>query len=188
MMKGIGTMKRNILHGLWLVSAALLVAAGIGCLVNSGDIMNMMADWIGVVMVLSGALQLGVVWLMRNTIFGDRSFLTKAVVTVIVGVFIMCKSFVAGEVLRVMISMMVLVDAVSLLGAALAMNRDHVPGRGWLWLIGALELLLGAAGFLKPEILNLAVSVIVGASLIYEGLVLVYTWFIGMKWRKILKL
>jgi len=100
----------------------------------------------------------------------------------------MCKSFVAGEVLRVMISMMVLVDAVSLLGAALAMNRDHVPGRGWLWLIGILELLLGAAGFLKPEILNLAVSVIVGASLIYEGLVLVYTWFIGMKWRKILKL
>lgn len=181
-------MKKKLLHGMWLVAAAPMIAAGIGCMISSGDVMSLLADWIGIVMLLSGLLQLGITFLVRNTVFGDRSFLIKAVVTIVVGIFIMCKSFIAGEVLRVLISMMILVDGISLLGAALAMNRDRVAGRGWLWLIGAVELLMGIAGFLKPEVLNLAVGLVMGISLIYEGLVLVYTWFIGMKWRKILQL
>ncbi len=176
-------MKKTLLHICWLGAAVLLAAAGIGCLVNSSDVMNMLADWIGILMVLSGLAQLGVVWLMRNTIFSDRAFLTKAVVTVIVGVFVICKSFIAGEVLRVLVSMMILVDGVSVLGAALAMRVDRIPGRGWLWLIGTIEALLGVAGFLRPEILNLAIGILIGVSLIYEALTLVYTWYIGMKWR-----
>lgn len=179
-------MKKHIVSVLWLCAAVLLAAAGLGCMLNPGDVMSMMADWVGWVMTISGLLQLGVVWLMRQTVFGDRSFFVKAVVSIIVGVFIMCKSFIAGEVLRVLISMMVLVDAVSLLGAAWAMNTPRIRGRGWLWLIGLVELALGVCGFLKPEILNVAVSTIMGISLIYEGLSLTYTWFIGMQWRKLM--
>lgn len=178
-------MKRRVINVLWLASAVLLAAAGLGCMLNPGDIMSMMADWVGLVMVLSGLMQLGVVWLMRNSVFGDRSFFTKALVSLIVGVFIMCKSVIAGEVLRVLISMMVLVDAVSLLGAAWAMNSPRIRGRGWLWLIGLVELALGVCGFLKPELLNVAVSTVMGISLIYEGLSLTYTWFIGLQWRKL---
>lgn len=176
--------KRILLTILWGLSAALLVAAGFGCLFNSNEIMDLMADWIGVVVVLSGLLQLSIAWLMRTTIFGDRGFLTKGVVAIVVGVFIMCKSFIAGEVLRVLISMMVLVDGISLLGAALAMRQDHIPGRIWLWIIGILEAALGIAGFLKPEVLNIAVGVVIGLSLIYEGLVLLYTMFLGLRWFK----
>lgn len=179
-------MKKHIVSVLWLCAAVLLAAAGLGCMLNPGDVMSMMADWVGWVMTISGLLQLGVVRLMRQTVFGDRSFFVKAVVSIIVDVFIMCKSFIAGEVLRVLISMMVLVDAVSLLGAAWAMNTPRIRGRGWLWLIGLVELTLGVCGFLKPEILNVAVSTIMGISLIYEGLSLTYTWFIGMQWRKLL--
>lgn len=184
-------MKSNVtkalLHVCWLGAAVLLAAAGIGCMVNSGDVMNMLAGWIGVLMTLSGLAQLGVVWLMRNTIFSDRAFLTKAIVTVIVGLFVICKSFIAGEVLRVLVSMMILVDGVSVLGAALAMKADRIAGRGWLWLIGVVEALLGVAGFLRPEILNIAIGVLIGVSLIYEALTLVYTWYIGMKWRQLLR-
>ena len=124
---------------------------------------------------------------MRTTIFGDRGFLTKGVVAIVVGIFVMCKSFIAGEVLRVLISMMILVDAISILGAALAMRQDRIPGRGWLWLIGIVELALGVAGFLKPELLNITVGILIGISLIYEGLTLAYTWFIGMRWFQRLK-
>lgn len=179
--------KRILINTLWILSAALLAVAGVGCMINNGNIMSMLADWIGVVVVLSGAAQVAVAWLMRTTIFGDRGFLTKGVVAVVVGLFIMCKSFIAGEVLRVLISMMILVDAISILGAALAMRQDHIPGRGWLWLIGAVELALGVAGFLKPELLSVAIGVLIGLSLVYEGLTLLYTWFIGMRWYKLLK-
>lgn len=179
-------MKKHMISALWLCAAVLLAAAGLGCMLNPGDVMSMMADWVGWVMAISGLMQLGVVWLMRSSVFGDRSFFVKAVVSLIVGVFIMCKSFIAGEVLRVLISMMVLVDAVSLLGAAWAMNAPRIRGRGWLWLIGLVELALGVCGFLKPEILNVAVSTVMGVSLIYEGLCLTYTWAIGMQWRKLM--
>lgn len=178
--------KRMTMAVLWSLAAALLVVSGIGCMLNSNEIMDIMADWVGVLVVLSGVLQLGVAWLMRNTIFGNRSFLTKGVVAVVVGIFIMCKSFIAGEVLRVLISMMVLVDGISLLGAALDMRQDRIAGRAWLWVIGILEAFIGIAGFLKPEILNIAVGVIIGISLIYEGLSLLYTMFIGVRWYKAL--
>jgi len=180
--------KSTVLLVVWLLSAALLVAAGIGCMVNSGDIMSIMADWIGVVLIISGALQLLVNYVMRATAFGVRSFLTKGMVTLVVGIVVLCKSFIAGEVIRVLISTMVLVDGISVVGAALEMNRDKVPGRGWLWFIGIVEALLGVAGFLKPEILNITLGILLGVSLIYEGLSLAYTCFMGMKWRKLMNL
>ena len=179
--------KRILLSSLWILAAALFAVAGIGCMVNSGDIMSMLASWIGILVVLSGLAQLTVAWLMRETVFGDRGFLTKGLVAVVVGLFIMCKSFIAGGVLQVLISMMILVDAISILGAALAMRQDHIPGRGWLWLIGAVELVLGVAGFLKPELLSVTIGILIGLSLVYEGLTLLYTWFIGMRWYKLLK-
>lgn len=179
--------KKVLISTLWILSAALLAAAGIGCMIKNGDIMSMLADWIGIMVVLSGVAQVAVAWLMRTTIFGDRSFLTKGVVAVVVGLFIMCKSFIAGEVLRVLISMMILVDAISILGAALSMRQDRIPGRSWLWLIGIVELVLGIAGFLKPELLSIAIGILIGLSLVYEGLTLLYTWFIGARWYKLLK-
>ena len=185
---GVFVMKKNgtLLMIVWLLSAILLVAAGVGCMVNSADITSILADWMGIVLIISGVLQLLVNYLLRDTIFGMRGFLTKAVVTVIVGVVILCKSFIAGEVIRVLISTMILVDGISVIGAAMDMNRDRIPGRAWLWIIGLLEALLGVAGFLKPEILSITLGILLGISLIYEGLVLGYTCFMAMKWRRLM--
>ena len=186
-MEGIMMKKKGtLLMVVWILAAALLVAAGIGCLVNSADITSILADWMGIVLIVSGVLQLVVNYLLRDTIFGLRSFLTKAVVTVIVGVVILCQSFIAGEVIRVLISVMILVDGISVIGAALDMNRDRIPGRGWLWIIGLIEALLGLSGFLKPEILSITLGILLGVSLIYEGLVLGYTCFMAMKWRRLM--
>ena len=185
---GVFVMKKNgtLLMVVWLLSAILLVAAGVGCMVNSADITSILADWMGIVLIISGVLQLLVNYLLRDTIFGMRGFLTKAVVTVIVGVVILCNSFIAGEVIRVLISTMILVDGISVIGAAMEMNRDRIPGRAWLWIIGLLEAILGVAGFLKPDILSITLGILLGLSLIYEGLVLGYTCFIAMKWRRLM--
>ena len=88
---GVFVMKKNgtLLMVVWLLSAILLVAAGVGCMVNSADITNILADWMGLVLIISGVLQLLVNYLLRDTIFGMRGFLTKAVVTVIVLCFVL---------------------------------------------------------------------------------------------------
>ena len=50
--------KGTLLMIVWILAAALLVAAGIGCLVNSADITSILADWMGIVLIISGVLQL----------------------------------------------------------------------------------------------------------------------------------
>ena len=57
---GVFVMKKNgtLLMVVWLLSAILLVAAGVGCMVNSADITSILADWMGIVLIISGVLQL----------------------------------------------------------------------------------------------------------------------------------
>jgi len=81
---------------------------------------------------------------------------------------------------------MVLVDGISLASAALAMRKDGIRGRQGLLVAGILETILGICCLLNPDIVGLAVGIIIGVGLIYEGLALAGTWFVGMKWRGLL--
>lgn len=174
-------MKKTILAACWLGAAVLLAASGVGYLLGVGGDGTEHAVWIGVAMAAAGLMEMGQVWLMRRGVFGDRSFYTKAVVCVITGVFMLGQEFIAGEVLRVLVSMMTMVNGVSLLGAAWAMHAARVKGRAWLWLIGVAELALGCWGFLKPAYMLVAPGALMGVSLLAEGLTLVYTWTLGMR-------
>lgn len=177
---------RNIvLHTLWLAAAVALIAGGIGILCDYSNVMVTVADWIGIVMVLSGLMQLGVTVLMRATIFGDRAFFTKGAMTLIVGVIILLKPIITATILWVLLSVLVLVDGISLVSASLAMHKDSKSIRGWWGLLagGALEAILGVCCLLNPDIVGLAVGIIIGVGLIYEGLALAGTWLVGAKWR-----
>lgn len=180
-MKTPAKMKQYLLHGLWLGASALLFAAGVGSLLTGSGALQ---AWTGALLVLSGVMQVALSRLMRRNAFGDRSFFTKGVTAMAVGALVMCGTFIAGEVLRALISMMTLTAGVHLLTAALAMQADRIRGR-WLLAGAALaELLLGAAGFLKPELLGVLAGPITGVSLLYEGAVILLTWHIGMRWMK----
>lgn len=173
------------IHILWLTAAAALIAGGIGILCDYSNVMITVADWIGIVMVLSGLMQIGVTVLMRATIFGDRAFFTKGAMTFIVGVIILLKPVITATILWVLLSDMVLVDGISLASAALAMRKDSkgIRGRFGLLIAGALEGVLGVCCLLNPDIVGLAVGIIIGTGLIYEGLALAGTWFVSARWR-----
>jgi len=100
------------------------------------------------------------------------------------GAFVMCRALIAGEVLRALISMMVLMDGINLMTGAVAMKADRIRGRRTLLAVGAAELLLGAAGFLRQDILGGFAAFITGVSLLYEGLAIALTWHMGMKWMR----
>jgi len=190
MKEGVFSTMRNLktilLHVLWLAAAVMLVVSGIGILCDSSNIMTTVANWIGIVMILSGLMQLGVTVLMRATIFGDRAFFTKGMMTLLIGVIILLKPIIASTILWVLLSVMVLVDGISLASAALAMRKDGIRGRQGLLAAGVLEAVLGVCCLLNPDIVGLAVGIIIGVGLIYEGLALAGTWFVGMKWRGLL--
>lgn len=174
-------MKKWLLHGLWLGAAILLAAAGIGSLLIGTDA-DAPAVWAGVMILLSGAMQCALTMLMRRNVFGDRSFLSKGVAAAAVGALVLGRAFISREVLRALVSMMVLMDGVNLLSGALAMRTDRVDGRWMLALAAAAQILLGAAGFLRPEILGALAAPITGVSLLCDGLTTALTWHMGMRW------
>ena len=174
-------MKQYLLHALWLGAAALLLAAGIGSFLSGSGAPKV---WAGALLALSGVMQAAVNRLMRRNAFGDRSFFTKGVTAMAVGALVMCGTFIAGEVLRALVSMMTLMAGVHLLTAALAMQTDRIQGRWLLAGVALGEVLLGAAGFLRPELLGVLAGPITGVSLVYEAAAITLTWHTGMRWMK----
>ena len=177
-MKKLNQMKRYALYGLWLGAAALLAAAGVVSLLGA----HTPGTAAGVMILLSGLMQAALSRLMRRNAFGDRSFFTKGVTSMAVGALTLCGAFISGEVLRALVSMMTLMAGVNLLTAALAMQADRIAGRWLLAGLALVEMLLGAAGFLKPELLGVMAGPITGVSLLYEGGVILLTWHTAMKW------
>ena len=177
-MKKLNQMKRYALYGLWLGPAALLAAAGVVSLLGA----HTPGTAAGVMILLSGGMQAALSRLMRRNAFGDRSFTTRGVTAMAVGALTLCGTFISGEVLRALVSMMTLMAGVNLLTAALAMQADRIAGRWLLAGLALVEMLLGGAGFLKPELLGVMAGPITGVSLLYEGGVILLTWHTGMKW------
>lgn len=173
-------MRMIIIQTLWLGAAALLTAAGLGTLIFGQGAAP--AVWAGVMILLSGGLQCGLSQLMHRNVFGDRSFMSKGLLAVAVGAALLFRGIINQEVLRVVVSMMTLMCGVHLFTAALAMRTDRISGRWALLAIAAVEIILGAAGFLRVEILGVLAAPITGISLLYEGLAIGYTWYIGKQW------
>ena len=155
----------------WGAAVACLIAAGIGCLVNTAEAIEEMAMWIGVVVLLSGVLQLMGNILMRNTPMGRPSFTNKAVMVIVLGMFIMIKSVIAAEVVRVMVSIVMLFGGLSMLSSAWEVRKDPLPLRQWLWPVGAVEAVLGFCGFLKSVMHGMAFGTAMGISLLVEALI-----------------
>lgn len=181
---------RILFSVLWLLSAVLLVVAGIGVMTDYGSVMEGIASWIGIVMVVSGLLELAACAVFHGTILSGHAFLTRAIATAAVGILLLCQSFLAGGIIQIIFSVMLIVDAVSMFSAASsfsALKNFRFKGKHALWVLAVLELILGICGFIKPEVLHMALGILIGISLIYEGITLVYTWFVSWKWKKALE-
>ena len=164
-------MKRILVCAAWGAAAACMIAAGIGCLINTADAIEEMAVWIGIVVLISGVLQMGGNVLVHDTPLGHPSFTNKAVMVIILGMFIMIKSIIAAEVVRVMVSIVMLFGGLSMLSSAWEVRKDPLPLRQWLWPVGAVEAVLGFCGFLKSVMHGMAFGTAMGISLLVEALI-----------------
>lgn len=180
-------MERNLLKYGWLAAAILLLASGVLALVFAGSTFETAAAVIGVLMIASAALQLGARWMLRDTVFYGQSFFTGALMTLIVGVFMLGNSFIAAEVLRFLTGMWLLAAGISHVGSAMELKRARVWGWGWLLAIALAAIGLGILTFLKPVVLNVAAGVVVSVCLLYEGASMLYVWYVGMRFKKFLK-
>ena len=173
-------MKKYLLHGIWLLIAALLVISGIGLFVDAGNVLVQIAKWIGVLLMITGVLQIIRTALMHKTPFGDRSFATRGAMLALVGFMIGLQPVFASSVLWVLISMMVVYNGLSNLGAAMHLYREK-SNSGWGLLgMGVAEIVLGVGCFINPELIAIPVGVLIGLALAVEGVAVALVWYFAL--------
>lgn len=161
--------KRYLAYLCWVVSTICLFAAGIGCLFNQASSIEMLAGWISVLIFVAGIGQFAVTLIMHKLPMGSRSFTSKALMIMILGLVMLLKSVIAAEVVRVMASVVMLFGGLVMLNAVWDMRRSHLPLNAVLWILSAIEAVLGFLGFTKFVMSGMTFGTAIGIGLIYEA-------------------
>jgi uncharacterized membrane protein HdeD (DUF308 family) len=161
--------------GLAVFGVAVVVVGGI-LLFNPYAAARTLALFIGLALVIGGALELAVAW------GSDRRglALVPGALLVIGGI---ATAFWPGATLWTLAVLTGLSLVTSgIVRVALAfVGRAEIPGWGWLALAGAFNILIGVLAMVWPEATVLVLSLILGAQIIVFGLFLLVAAFAGSR-------
>ena len=152
-----------------IIAGVLLIALGVYCLCNQ-DIAAMTAGlMIGVVMLISGVMEIVVFATTSGLLFGSGWLLLDGVLTVILSLFLLFNQWFTLLSLPFLFTLWLLFSGISRFVGALDLRALGV--RSWGWIL-ALSILLMAAGFvcmMDPWVSVAAMGVTVGVVFLLEG-------------------
>lgn len=158
---------------LTLAGGILMVAAGVFCFINPGQTFMTMAFVIGSVMVLNGLIHaLGFLLARSSFGIGDNNgwILIDAVLTLLLGIMILCNQLTVDMAIPMIFGMWVLVSGLLRFEASTRINRQKKPANFRAALItGVVTIIVGLLGFINPLITYVSVIVILGIFMIVQG-------------------
>ena len=165
-------MKNNglFLRVLWIVSGVLLIAAGVLSMWNPRAVARFFTVLFGVVLLLSGLLDIAAFLKCRHAVVGAGWILTDGLLTVLMAVFLLCNQWLAGLAIPVIFCMWVLFSGISSVVRSLDLKLFGVRGWGWFLLLGILQMALGVLLFIQPVVATFAVGILIGSVLVFQGL------------------
>ena len=155
-------MKNNglFLRVLWIVSGVLLIAAGVLSMWNPQAVARFFTVLFGVVLLLSGLLDIAAFLKCRHAVVGAGWILTDGLLTVLM----------AGLAIPVIFCMWILFSGISSVVRSLDLKLFGVRGWGWFLLLGILQMALGVLLFIQPVVATFAVGILIGSVLVFQGL------------------
>ncbi|GEM_PF-114975 len=158
---------------LTLAGGILMVAAGVFCFINPGQTFMTMAFVIGSVMVLNGLIHaLGFLLARSSFGIGDNNgwILIDAVLTLLLGIMILCNQLTVDMAIPMIFGMWVLVSGLLRFEASTRINRQKKPANFRAALItGVVTIIVGLLGFINPLITYVSVILILGIFMIVQG-------------------
>ena len=126
-------MKNNglFLRVLWIVSGVLLIAAGVLSMWNPQAVARFFTVLFGVVLLLSGLLDIAAFLKCRHAVVGAGWILTDGLLTVLMAVFLLCNQWLAGLAIPVIFCMWILFSGISSVVRSLDLKLFGVRGWGW---------------------------------------------------------
>ena len=159
---------------LGIVSGVLLIAAGVLSMWNPQAVARFLTVLFGVALLLSGLLDIAAFVKCRRAVLGADWILVDGILTVLMAVFLLCNQWLAGLAVPVIFSMWILFAGISSVVRSLDLKLFGVRGWGWFLLLGILQMVLGVMLFIQPVVASLAMGILIGTVLIFQGLAAIF--------------
>lgn len=153
-----------------IIAGVLLIALGVYCLCNQ-DIAAMTAGlMVGVVMLISGVMEIVVFATTSGLPFGSGWLLLDGVLTVILSLFLLFNQWFTMMSLPFLFTLWLLFSGVSRFVSAFDLRALGVHEWGWILAMGIILILAGFICMMDPWVSVAAIGVTVGLVFLLEGI------------------
>ncbi|MBQ0079836.1 MAG: DUF308 domain-containing protein, partial [Eubacterium sp.] len=159
---------------LTILSGVLMAISGIFCFMNPGQTFLAVAFIIGIVMILNGAVHI-LGYLIGRGLHnkGDNNgwILVDALITLLLGILVICNQLVADTSIHMVFGMWVLVTGVLRIEAATHINIQNKRSNFIITLgTGIVTTIVGLFGFVNPLVSVLTTLVLLGLFMLVQGI------------------
>ena len=159
---------------LTIVSGILMLLTGAFCLMNPGQTFLSLAFIIGLVMVINGLIHTLAYFIGRGLHNkGDNNgwILTDALITLLLGILILCNQLVADAAITMVFAVWMFVSGILRIEAATHINKEKKSFNFRITMFtGVLTVLVGLFGFINPLVIWMTTAVLLGIFLVMQGI------------------
>lgn len=163
-------MSKTVSRVLWIISGVLLIVAGVACLANPGSALTSVSVLLGLVMLVSGIVDIVIFAAGHSYMIGAGWFLVDGILTVLLSLFILCNKVFTAMTLPFIFGMWLIFSGITKFVNSFDLQRLGVRGWGWFTALGIVLAVVGFISFLSPFAGAVAIAVMVGIFLILQGL------------------
>lgn len=159
---------------LTIISGILMVLVSAFCFMNPGQTFLVLAFIVGMVMVINGLIHALAYFIGRGLHNrGDNNgwILTDALITLLLGILILCNQLVADVAIPMVFGIWVLVSGILRIEASTHINQGKKRINFITTLsTGILTVLVGVFGFINPMIGWMSMAVLLGMFMLMQGI------------------
>jgi uncharacterized membrane protein HdeD (DUF308 family) len=159
---------------LTIIGAILMILAGALCFISPGQTFLALAFVVGMVMVINGAIQtLSYLTGRGLNNKGDNNgwILVDALITLLLGILVLCNQLVADAAIPMVFGMWVLVTGILRIEAATRINKEKKRTNYRTAMVtGVVTTLIGLFGFINPLVTLLTTVLLLGFFLVMQGI------------------
>ena len=164
-------MSKTLTRVLWVLAGAVLIVAGVVCLVNPGAALGGLAAFFGVAMLFSGIVDIVIFAAARDVMVGAGWFLVDGILTVLLSIFLLCDEIFTAMTLPFIFGMWLMFSGITKFVNSFDLRAVGIRGWGWFTLAGIVLAAAGFLSFLSPVAGAMALSAVAGVLLIMQGIV-----------------
>jgi len=159
---------------LTIIGAILMILTGAICFINPGQTFLALAFIVGMVMVINGVIQT-LAYLSGRGLHnkGDNNgwILVDGLITLLLGILVLCNQLVAESVIPMVFGMWVLVSGILRIEAATRINKEKkLTNFKTAMITGVITSLIGLFGFINPLVVWLTTTLLLGMFMFMQGI------------------